>query len=40
MTLYSLIRGLENYGPIVLRHSNIQLSSGVKLKKFFLSTKH
>ena len=36
-TLYSLIRGLENYGPIVLRHSNIQLSSSVKLKSFFVN---
>ena len=36
-TLYSLIRGLENYGPIVLRHSNIQLSNNVKLKSFLVN---
>ena len=36
-TLYSLIRGLENYGPIVLRHSNIQLSGSVKLKSFLVN---
>lgn len=36
-TLYSLIRGLENYGPIALRHSNIQLSNNVKLKSFLVN---
>jgi hypothetical protein len=36
-TFYSLIRGLENYGPITLRYSNIQLDNNVKLKSFFLN---
>ena len=36
-TFYSLIRGLENYGPITLHYSNVQLSQNVKLKSFFLN---
>jgi|EP00945_MAST-04E_sp_MAST-4E-sp1_P002529 hypothetical protein len=35
--LYSLIRGLENYGPITLRSSGVQLSSRVRLKSFYIS---
>ena len=33
-TLYSLVRGLENYGPVVLPHSMVALPAGVRLRSF------
>ena len=33
-TFFSLVRGLENYGPVVLPYSMLALPSGVRLRSF------